>query len=306
MRVSVVLCTYSMDRYDDFADAADSVLEQTHEDVELVVVVDGTEPVYERALGDYGDRADVTIHCNDENQGLSTSRNVGAELASGDVVVFMDDDAVADEDWIAELVAAYDRHGALAVGGRMTPAWVAGRPTFLPEEFYWLVGVTYRGFAEEEGEVRNTFSSNLSFRRDVFLDLDGFQPDMGKRGSNNLQGAETELCARMRERYGRGVIYTPDAEVAHKVFDYRTDPVWLVKRAFWQGFSKRVMSTVRPGSTDRESEFLTRLAFEYVPQRVADLVRRPDVETATQLLALVLLTGAVGAGYAYAALRELV
>lgn len=186
MRVSVVLCTYSMDRYYDFAEAADSVLDQTYDEVELVVVVDRTESVYERAVLAYGEHPDTTLHCNDENQGLSVSRNVGAELADGDVVVFMDDDAVADPNWIAELVAAYERHDAIAVGGQMTPAWVASEPGFLSAEFYWLVGVTYRGFPEVETEVQNTFSSNLSFRRDVFLDLEGFQPDMGKQGSNDL------------------------------------------------------------------------------------------------------------------------
>jgi hypothetical protein len=52
-----------------------------------------------------------------ENLGLLASRNRGAQLATGDVVPFIDEDAIA-------------------AGGRMTPERVAGEPSFLPEELY--------------------------------------------------------------------------------------------------------------------------------------------------------------------------
>ncbi|WP_135820727.1 glucosyl-dolichyl phosphate glucuronosyltransferase [Halostella litorea] len=302
MKVSVVLCTYSMDAYDDFREAADSVLAQTHDDVELVVVVDGTEPVYERVRGEYGDRDGIVVHCNDENVGLLRSRNRGAELASGDVVAFIDDDAVADEAWVARLVDAYESHDAVAAGGKMVPAWVAGKPAYLPSEFYWLVGVTHRGFADGPGEVRNTFGSNISFRRDAFLDLDGFDPDIGgRKGDKNLQGGETELCARLGREYGQGVYYVPDAEVAHKVFEYRTDPMWLLNRAFWQGYSKRAMETLVPDSGDEESAFLGKLLFRFFPNRVKRAVTGPSATQALQAVALLVFTGVVGLGYVYGA-----
>ncbi|OYR77047.1 glucosyl-dolichyl phosphate glucuronosyltransferase [Halorubrum ezzemoulense] len=300
MKVSVVVCTYTLDMYEHFREAADSVLAQTHDDVELVVVVDGTPQVYERVAEDYGDREDTVVTCNDENVGLLASRNRGAELASGDVVAFIDDDAVADEAWTERLVRAYEEEDAIAAGGKMTPEWVAGKPSFLPEEFYWLVGVTHRGFADGPGEVRNTFGSNISFRADVFADLGGFDVEIGgRKGDKNLQGGETELCARMREAYGQGVWYDPKAEVAHKVFEYRTEFRWLVDRAFWQGYSKRGMDVLAPESTGDESAFLRQLLFDSVPGRVGDLVRSPSVAGCLQLFALFVLTGVVGAGYLY-------
>jgi glycosyltransferase involved in cell wall biosynthesis len=311
MRVSVVLCTHTMDRYDDCTAAAESVLDQTHQDVELVLVSDGNETVSEQFETDFGHREDVLTHCNDENVGLLESRNNGAELATGDVVAFIDDDAVAADDWVAKLVEAYERgtddDPVLAAGGRMVPAWVAGKPSFLPEEFYWLVGVTHRGFGpdgdpETPGEVRNTFGSNISFDREVFLELGGFEGDIGGRqGAKNLQGGETELCARLKSEYGVGVYYVPDALVAHKVFDYRTDPGWLVDRAFWQGYSKRGMEVFVPESTGEESDFLGDLLLSYVPDRVGTLVRSPSVAGVLQLVFLFVLTGAVGAGYLYGA-----
>ena len=219
MRVSVVLCTYSPSMYDEFVEAAESLFDQTHPDVEVVIVVDGTPEVFERAAEDFGERDDVILHLNDQNRGLLESRNRGAELATGDVVAFIDDDAIAAPDWIEALVSVYESREVVAVGGKMVPKWVAGRPAFLPSEFYWLVGVTHEGFADAPGEVRNTFGSNISFRRDVFRDLGGFDTDIGGRqGTKNLQGGETELCARMAVEYGSGGCYTPEAEVAHKAF----------------------------------------------------------------------------------------
>jgi len=303
MRVSVVLCAHTMDRYESVVDAAESVRDQTYEDVELVFVSDGDPEVADRFRADFGDCADVAVHCNDENRGLLVSRNRGAELASGDVVAFIDDDAVAHPEWVERLVAAYEDHDAVAAGGKMTPMWVAGKPRFLPAEFYYLIGVTHRGFGEgvdRPGEVRNTNGSNISFRREVFRDLGGFEPDIGgRKGDNNLQGGETELCARLRDEYGQGVYYDPEAVVAHRVFAYRTEPKWLLDRAFWQGYSKRGMATFAPESSGEEWSFLGRLLGEYVPERLRELVADPDVTAATQLVWLFLLTGAVGLGYLY-------
>ncbi|WP_276254269.1 glucosyl-dolichyl phosphate glucuronosyltransferase [Halomontanus rarus] len=304
MDVSVVLCTYSPDLYEDCCEAAESILSQTHDGVELVLIVDGTEEVYERVRDDFGDRPDVVLHCNDENRGLLESRNRGAELASGDIVAFIDDDAVADERWLESLVAAYEEENAIAAGGTMTPLWVAGKPDFLPAEFYWLVGVTHRGFADGSGEVRNTFGSNISFRRDVFLELGGFDTDIGgRKGDSNLQGGETELCARMQRAYGRGVWYVPEAEVGHKVFEYRTDFRWLLERAFWQGYSKRAMEVLVPDSSDEEGDFLGQLLFDSVPARVRATVDGETRRQGRQLLTLCLLTVTVGFGYLYGLTR---
>ncbi|MFT4880895.1 MAG: glycosyltransferase involved in cell wall biosynthesis [Salinirussus sp.] len=306
MRVSVVVCEHTLDRYDDLREAAGSVLTQTHDDVELVLVADGDEDVCTRLRQDYADYPAVRVHCNEANVGLLESRNNGAKAATGDVVAFLDDDAVADEEWVAELVAVYEQRDVPAVGGRMTPAWVAGKPGFLPAEFYWLVGVTHRGFAEGPGEVRNTFGSNISFRRACFLELGGFDTEIGGRqGDANLQGGETELCARLAAEYGHGVYYTPDAEVAHKVFDYRTEPAWLLDRAFWQGYSKRGMEVLVPesGSTDAEADFLDTLLLESAPDRLRGLVAAPSIERGLQFAMLWVLTAAVGLGYLYGAVK---
>jgi glycosyltransferase involved in cell wall biosynthesis len=300
MKVSVVICTYSEDMYEHFQDSLESVRSQTYDELEIIVVVDGNDALYERIETEYGGDSNLKIHCNEENVGLSGSRNNALEFVTGDVVALIDDDAVADERWVEELVSVYEERDAIAVGGKMTPIWVAGKPEFLPEEFYWLVGVTHRGFAESGEEVRNTFGSNISFRTEVLRELGGFATEVGRQGEKNLQAHETEFCARMREEYGRGVIYNPDATVGHKVFEWRTDERWLLERSFWQGYSKRAMETlVSEESSEEESDFLKKLLLEFVPSRVESLVEDPDGTEAKQLFALFILTGTVGIGYLY-------
>ena len=303
MKVSVVICTYSEDVYEHFEDALASVRDQTYDDVEIVVVVDGNEELYERVESDHGGDEDLMLHCNEENVGLSASRNNALEFVTGDVVALIDDDAVADERWVEELVSVYEETDAIAAGGKLVPRWMDGRPEFLPEEYYWLIGATERGFADPGEEVRNTYGSNISFRREVMEELGGFSTNVGRHGEAELQAHETEFCARMRNEYGQGVVYDPGAVVEHKIFDYRTEPRWLLERCFMQGYSKRVMQQLVPDSTDEEADFLEQLLLTFVPSRVRGLVTAPSAEKGKQFLTLWVFTAVIGAGYVYGLLK---
>ncbi len=307
MLVSVVICSHTIDRYDDVTEAVESLKRQTYDDVEIVLVADGDEALCDQFHETYGAESDIVIRCNAENRGLSASRNVGVDASSGEIIAFLDDDAIAHEDWLEELVSVYQESDAIAVGGEMVAEWVDGKPSFLPEEFYWLVGVTHRGFGNPGDEVRNTFGSNISFRRAVFEELDGFDPDVGRRGARNLQADETVFCARMREVFGHGVVYHPEAKVAHKVFAYRTRFRWLLDRAFWQGYSKwRFRGLTDGGAETAESTFLKQLLVRFIPSRVKSLVRRPSFAKLKQLVAIGVFTGAVGLGFVYGMLRSLI
>jgi glycosyltransferase involved in cell wall biosynthesis len=300
MLVSVVICTHSMRRYDDVTDAIESVRTQTYDNVETVVVVDGNEPLYDRLRREYDDLADCLVHCNDDNRGVSASRTIGARLASGDVVAFLDDDAIAQPDWVERLVDVYEQTDAIAVGGRMTGEWLAGRPWYLPAEFDWLVGVTHPGFAEAGAEIRNTFESNISFRREPFLELSGFDPAFGPDAESYRHSEGAELGTRLQGEFGRGVVYEPDAVVSHKVFEHRTKLSWLLRRAFKQGVSKRQLADRQENSNGSESAYLRDLLTVHVPNRCRSFVRsRSPVELGRALMILV-FTATVGLGYLWA------
>ena len=305
MDVSVVICTYAMERYDVFAECVESVLGQTHEPLEVVIVVDGNEVVFERVESDFcaftaddGSPA-LTLHCNDANRGISYSRTKGAKLATGEVVAFIDDDATAEPDWIEQLVDVYEETDAIAVGGHVAPDWVTEKPAFFPEEFYWLVGCDERGFGEHMEELRNTYGSNISFRREVFLSVGGYDVNTGRKGDRHVQAHEAPVCIRMANEYGQGVIYNTDAVVHHKLFDYRGEFRWLVNRSFWQGYSKRIMDVLLPEAKGDKNEYLKDLMLRFVPKRIGGLIRRPSLAKLQQLIAIFVFTAAVGFGYLY-------
>lgn len=304
VKVSVLICTYTPELYDHLAEAAESVLEGTYDDVEIVLVSDGNDEVFELMQRDFSDHPKVVVTRTEDNVGISAARNRGLEVASGDVVAQMDDDAIAHERWVEELVSVYEETDAIAVGGKMTPDWVAGKPSFLPEEFFFLIGVTRTGFAEPGEEVRNTYGSNISFRRDVLESLGGFDPNVGRRGDLEIQGHESELGTRLRQEFDRGVVYNPDAKVAHKIFGYRTNRRWIAKRAFWQGYSKRALQSLLPEATgDEETDFLKLLLFSSIPNRLRGLVMEPSVAKVEQLVWVVALTVLVGVGYLYGSVK---
>ncbi len=234
MKISLIICIHQVRRYPDFMEAINSLLTQKYKNREIIVVVDGNEKLYKKISKN---KSIDKIIFNDKNLGLSESRNKGIKEANGDAIAFFDDDAVADKNWLKELVKMYEEKGAIAAGGKLLPKWVTKKPNFLPEEYYWLIGVTHKGFPGEVTEVRNTFGSNLSFKTDVLKALGGFKSEMGVKGKGLLQGEETELCVRMRNKFGKGVIYNPKAVVYHKVFPERLKMTFLLKRAFWQGYS---------------------------------------------------------------------
>ena len=306
VKVSVIVCTYSPAMLEHFIECIKSLIDQSHRKKEIICIVDGSKEYYDLIREKYSElfkEDEIRLLLNEKNLGLLQSRNRGAKLSNGDVVAFIDDDAVADKRWIEELVRMYEEHDAIAAGGKLEPLWIAKKPRWLPEEFYWMIGVTHLGFPEKITEIRNTFGSNLSFRKDVFLELGGFNPEMGGiKGSRMLQGGETELCERMRKKFGRGVIYNPDAIVYHKIFERRVKFSYLVKRAFWQGYSKAVMGRVVKNIND-EMDFLKFLVSNSLPKRIKELPSEP-LNTFIKIVTVMFFTGVVGVGFAFGKIKN--
>src|SRR3954447_25087439 len=174
---SVVICAYTDERWDDLAAAVASAHEQTVPAHQVIVVADHNDDLLERARRAF---AGTTVLPNAGERGLSGARNAGVAAATGDVVAFLDDDATAAPDWIARLRSAYTAADTVRVGGSIAADWSDGRPQWMPEEFDWVVGCTYRGMPVEPGAVRNLIGANMSIRREAMLVIGGFAEGMGR------------------------------------------------------------------------------------------------------------------------------
>ena len=234
--VSVVVCAFTEDRWEDLSRAISSVHAQTEAARETILVIDYCPGLLRRARREL---AGVIVVPNRFEKGLSGGRNTGVAEARGDVVAFMDDDAAADPDWIARLAARYQDPRVVGVGGLVTPVWDTGRPSWFPPELDWVVGCSYRGMATGTEPVRNFIGANMSFRRDIVEDVRGFSTGLGRMGTVPLGCEETELCLRISQRYPEGVLlYEPAAAVSHTVRRQRASWGYLRSRCFAEGLSK--------------------------------------------------------------------
>jgi GT2 family glycosyltransferase len=188
--VSVIIATYN--RPDDLRACIESLLKQSTLPQELIIVDDG-------ALASVPLEAECTaagIHCvyrrKDGNPGLTRSRNIGIDLAKGDIFLFLDDDAILSEDFIRHLVALYEsdpEHKIGGVGGVITnhkPVTLGRRLRYwmdipllnsglveghvLPSGFFTSYGTT----GKPETTLRDVdflSGSAMSYRREVCREL---------------------------------------------------------------------------------------------------------------------------------------
>jgi glycosyltransferase involved in cell wall biosynthesis len=194
---SVVVCAYTEKRWDDLVAAVRSALDQTRPPLEVILVSDHNPGLLERVRRELPEAAAVA---NDGTRGLSGARNTGVRMARGDVIAFLDDDALAAPDWLERLLQPYGDSRVVGVGGLIEPLWPGARPPVLPAEFDWVVGCSYEGLPTDTAPVRNLIGANMSLRRDVFGMVGGFRTDVGRVGTRPLGCEETELCIRIRQR----------------------------------------------------------------------------------------------------------
>jgi glycosyltransferase involved in cell wall biosynthesis len=239
--VSVVICAYTEARWDDLLAAIASVDEQRERTpLEIIVVIDHNPALLERmeAAG-----VDVRLTSNVDARGLSGARNSGVRLASGRIVAFMDDDAVADPGWLEALVATYNDPLVAGAGGAIRPMWEVGRPRWWPEEFDWVVGCTYRGMPRQRAVVRNAIGCNMSFRRELLESIGGFAHGIGRIGTRPLGAEETELSIRLARRWpDRPIVYEPRAAVDHRVPASRSTFRYFRSRCYAEGLSKAAVA----------------------------------------------------------------
>jgi GT2 family glycosyltransferase len=244
--ISVVIRSYTEARWESLAAALGSLAAQTLTPHEIVLVIDHNLPLEERARREL---RGVTVVANSLERGSSGAWNSGIAAASGSIVAFIDDDALALPDWLERLAAPYDDPAVVGVGGAIAPHWQAGRPPWFPREFDWVVGCTYAGLPERPAPVRNLIGCNMSFRREVFAALGGFRAGIGHVGGKPFGGDETEFCIRLHQRWPRAVLlYEPGARVGHQVPASRSRWAYFRERCYLEGRSKaRVAEFVGAG-----------------------------------------------------------
>lgn len=281
--VSIVISTYSKDRLEYLLDCIDSLKKQTLKPAEIILVLDPNSELIEF----YRMRLpDIKIAVSQE-QGLSNARNVGVKNAKEEIIAFIDDDAVADKDWLKNLTKNYEDPKTMGVGGQIRPLWNKS-PKWFPSELNWVLGCTYKGLPENRASIRNPIGCNMSFRKKAFERAGYFRCDIGRFGKKLLSGEEMEFSVRVLEKIPDSkIIYEPSAIVYHKVDAKKANLKYLCKRSFYEGISKALIADARKnGSTilSTENQYIKHLLKTAIPSRLKRIYK---LQSLLQILVLI-------------------
>jgi len=239
-----------MDRNRDIFALIDSINALTYSNIEVIMVVERSKELFEsiRKYVVLQTILKIRIVFNTGEQGLSAARNLGFKEASGEIIAFIDDDALVFPEWSEQMVKTYDDSTIIGVTGPSIPLWEDKNLSWVPEEFYWIIGGSgYREWTENR-EVRNVSGTNMSFRREAFNLVGLFMTNLGAieggggLGKQKFGGEETEFCIRLRTKSEKRIIYNPNVRVYHKVYKYRVTSRFIARRAYSEGYTKAMFN----------------------------------------------------------------
>jgi GT2 family glycosyltransferase len=297
---SVVVCVYTEKRLPQIRAALDSIARQTTPPSQVIVVADHNPALCDRLAAEYPHHEVIS---SSFRRGLSGARNTGIQQAAGDVVVFLDDDARAQPRWLENLLACYDDESVLGAGGVVLADWGSpGRPAWLPEEFLWVVGCSYRGQPEVRAEVRNPIGANMSFRRSAFAQAGLFDSSVGRTftSSRPLGCEETEFSIRLRGKSpGARIIYEPRAVVFHHIDQSRATWRYFLGRCRAEGCSKARVSRLSGASAalSAERSYVSHTIIRAVRRELSGVFRPGRKDSLLRLAALSLGVRSATAGY---------
>lgn len=245
--VSVAICTYN--RANVLAETLASFADRhgrCRAQFELVVVdnnsTDATAAVVAAFARAHPRMPLICVH--ERRQGLSHARNRAAAEASGEIIVYCDDDVFFDSNVVDVYADAFGADPSLvAAAGRIDPHFEVSRPAWLADNMLGPYSITNYGDVQRPlGRRELPVGANMAIRRQSVLACGGFSPRLGRDGKSLLSGEENLLFAQLR-REGGVLVYLPAARVRHRIPAQRLTQQWLVERWFWAGISDAVVES---------------------------------------------------------------
>ena len=242
--ISVVICSYN--RADYILEALESLYLQTLDKrlYEVIVVdnnsIDNTEELVENYIRTHPD-----FHCvylTESSQGASFARNTGATFAKGSLLCFMDDDAVAEKNYLQRIIDFFEGHpDAGGLGGRIIPRYIPAEPKWMSHFVSSLVGnFHYSHEPKEFAPGKYPLESNMIVRKFDFDAIRGFNTDLpGVKGTVRIGGEGKDFFLRL-QALGKKIYYDPSIIVHHVVEVKKLTPHYMYRVASGIGRGERV------------------------------------------------------------------
>lgn len=206
---------------------------------EVIVVDDGSESRADEELNSYGFTINIRYYYLERNEhsGASFARNLGIRKAAGDILIFLDCDQIVKSNYIEKNIQVYKGLGGdlriIQIGMRKS---LKGPYTmdclddissdeYEPDIRYRVFEMFSYNMALIKGGWRLLYSHNFSIRKDLMIELGGFDENFKGWGLEDI-----ELGYRAY-RNGVKIVFNPNIEACHQFHD----EVWDSARNFqWQ------------------------------------------------------------------------
>jgi GT2 family glycosyltransferase len=197
--VTVAICAYNA--ADTIGECLSSMIALNYPALDILVINDGSRDATSEIAHQFRTVRVIDV----PNGGLSAARNLALQHATGEIIAYTDADVRADPDWLTYLIQPFVNSNAAAVGG----------PNVVPADDPWMAqcvarapgGPTHVLLSDHTAE--HVPGCNMAFRRNVLLDLGGFNPVFVRAGD------DVDICWRL-QRKGYRIAFSPSALVWHR------------------------------------------------------------------------------------------
>ena len=211
LTVSIIIITYNRPLL--LKHCLEHILAQPYPHKEIIVVDSSTNDESEQVVAQYPEV--ISLRLRGQRNNMPQARNVGRAISSGEIIAFIDDDAMVESGWLDALVDTYKDGTVGATGGRVIEVPKPHcdlqdiRLLYIRPSGQFIV--KYIGPAStDQIEVDWLHGCNMSFRRTALEQVGGFDPAYTLTNTRE----DTDLCLRVKRANWR-VVFIPAMAVVH-------------------------------------------------------------------------------------------
>ena len=242
--ITLIICTYNREKY--IGPLLDSIAKNDYPttDYEIVLVdnncTDNTRGVCEQFAEAH---RDITLrYVVETEQGLSAARNKGIKEAKGDIIIYVDDDALVDADYIRIYAEHFASHPeTMAAGGPIEPLYETEEPKWMSPYTKALLTawMNYGDKVREYPNGRYPGGGNAAYRKVVFDQVGMFNTELGRKGSLLLASEEKDIFDKMHA-LGMQVLYLPTPILHHIIPQAKLEEDYFNRLTLQIGRSERM------------------------------------------------------------------
>ena len=249
-RISVAVCTYN--RSDVLPKCLESLVDQTagSELFEVLIIDNNSTDETKKIAEDFCKKHMNFRYIFEEKQGLSQARNRAIIEAKGNYLAYIDDDAIADKDWVKNILAAIKTDSSIvAFGGPIYPWYNKEKPKWFQDEFATHSYGKQHFHLSEQNCPFGLSGSNMIFKKEILNKYNGFSAEYGMSGDKIAFGEESFLFNKMLKN-SENIQYFPEIFVYHLVSEKNYSLKDAFKRSIQNGKAIAQIRGSRPLSID--------------------------------------------------------